>query len=269
MKVQFITLAVLLSLSGIAQPSVSGTTLPATDTIIFLPASSIKLSGIVNQANPGHPVLDTTWTKTSGPAATITNPSNRMTTTVTGLSLGNYVFTLTATDKKNSASATVNVKVVSGLLPVGLSYFHVARNNNGILISWRTEMESNNSRFIIQKSIDGLVFTDEASITSKADNGNSSVSLNYSYQISGKITNAGTSYIFWVITLLSFIMMISRSKRIYKSLVLVVFCLFLFSCSKSVTKPDSGNTISTKTFYRLKLVNLDGQFNYSDIEMLN
>ncbi|MDP4130790.1 MAG: hypothetical protein Q8918_16895 [Bacteroidota bacterium] len=269
MKVLFITLAVLLSLSGIAQPSVSGTTLPAADTIILLPTSSITLSGVVNQANPGHPVLDTTWTKTSGPAATITHPSNRMTTTVTGLSYGNYVFTLTATDKKSSASATVNVKVISGLLPVGLSNFHVAQNNNGILISWRTEMESNNSRFIIQKSTDGLVFADVASITSKADNGNSSVPLNYSYQISGKILNAGTSYMFWIITLLSVIMLVSRSKRIYKSLVMVVFCLFLFSCSKSVTKPDNRNTISAKTFYRLKLVNLDGQFNYSDIEMLN
>jgi len=269
MKVLFITLAVLLSLSGIAQPEVSGTTMPATDTIIFLPTSSITLSGIVNQANPGHPVLDTTWTKTSGPAATISYPSNRMTTTVTGLSYGNYIFTLTATDKNNSASASVNVKVVSGILPAGLSYFHVARNNNGILFSWRTEMESNNSRFIIQKSIDGLVFTDIASVTSKADNGNSSVSLNYSYQISGSIINAGTNYIFWVMTLLAFIMLISRSKRIYKSLVAVVFCLFLFSCSKSVTRPDNSNTISAKTFYRLKLVNMDGQFNYSDIEMLN
>ena len=88
MKTSLIVFALFFSFSAFAQPTVSGRTAPATDTVIFTPTSSITLTGTAIRANPGHPILDTTWTKTSGPAATITNPSNSMTTTVTGLVVG-------------------------------------------------------------------------------------------------------------------------------------------------------------------------------------
>src|ERR1700688_4726760 len=109
MKTQLITLSILFSVSVIAQPTVTGNTAPVKDTVIFWPANSITLSGTAVQSNPGHPILDTTWTKTSGPAATITNPSNRMNTRVTGLVKGTYVFTLTASDKNKSTSTTLKV----------------------------------------------------------------------------------------------------------------------------------------------------------------
>src|SRR5580700_5516253 len=168
MKTALFILSVFFSVSAIAQPTVSGYTVPAIDTVIILPTNSVTLSGTAVQANPGHPVLDTTWTKTSGPAATITNPSNRMTTTVTGLVAGSYIFTLTATDKQNSASATVKVKVISGVLSMQLAYFNVSRNDQGTLVSWQTDMESNNARFVIQESTNGSNFYDIAAIASKA-----------------------------------------------------------------------------------------------------
>src|SRR5580700_3955725 len=103
MKTLLIILSVAFSLSAMAQPvpTVSGRTAPAKDTIITLPTNSITLTGTAVQSDPGHPIIDTTWTETSGPAATITNSSNRMTTKVTGMVVGSYVFTLTATDKQN------------------------------------------------------------------------------------------------------------------------------------------------------------------------
>ena len=267
MRFLFIILSVLLSFSGIAQPTVTVSN-PAEDSIILLPFNSITLTGSAIADNPGHPVISTVWAQTGGPAATITDPSNS-TTTVTGMAMGNYVFTFTASDKQSSAFATVKVKVISGLLPAGLNYFHVTHNSNGILLSWRTDMESNNARFIIQKSTDGSIFTDVDSVDSKAKNGNSNTALTYSYQISGKFTNANSGYIFLAIALLAVVSVISKAKRIYKSLILVVFCLFLFSCSKTVVTPDNTNLVSAKSFYRLKLVNLDGQFTYSAIEMQN
>ncbi len=118
-------LSFFISVSAVAQPTESGYTIPATDTIVVLPTNSITLSGTAVEANPGHPILDTTWAETSGPAATITKPSNRMTTTVTGLTAGTYVFTLTATDKKNSATASVKVTVISGVLAAELAYFNI------------------------------------------------------------------------------------------------------------------------------------------------
>ena len=268
MKAALFILSVLFSFSTIAQPTVAGSTLPATDTVIFLPTNSITLSGTAIEANPGHPILDTTWTKTSGPAATITNPSNRMTTRVTGLVEGSYVFTLTATDKKNSSSASVKITVISGTLPMELAYFNVSRNDHGTLVTWQTDMESNNASFVIQESTNGSDFYNIATISSQAKGGNSSTPLTYSYQIANNNTQADMDSIWLVMTLLAFIVLISKLKKAYKCLVLGIGCMFLFSCSKSVTVPDNAPVSSVKAF-RLKQVDLDNHVNYSAIIILN
>jgi hypothetical protein len=264
MKTQMITLSIFFTISGIAQPAVTAKVTPAKDTVIFWPANSITLSGTAVQSNPGHPILDTTWTKTSGPAATITFPSNRMTTAVTGMVMGSYSFTLTATDKNKSSVATINIKVVAAVLPIELAYFNVSRVSGGLLLSWQTNMEANNSHFIVQKSDDGSNFSDIASIASKAQNGNSDVRLNYSYQIFGEFIKADMHNLMLVMTLLASITLISKLKNIYKSLVLGLACMFLFSCTKSVS--IANNTISTKSEYRLKQVDLDGHFTFSEIK---
>ena len=124
MKISILILTVFISASVFAQPTVSVQTLSDITSsninsgLIVLPANSITLTGTAVEENAGHPILDTTWTQTSGPAATITFPSNRMTTTVTGLVKGVYVFTLTAKDKSNSVSAPLKITVISGTLPI-------------------------------------------------------------------------------------------------------------------------------------------------------
>ncbi len=268
MKILLSVLGICFSVSIYAQPSVSGSTLPAIDTVILLPTNSIVLTGTAVQANPGHPVLDTTWTETSGPAATITNPSNRMTTTVTGLVPGSYIFTLTATDKKNSASVTVHVTVLSGVLNSTLAYFNASRNNNGVLISWQTDMESNNADFVIQESINGSSFHDVIIIPSRAQGGNSSTTLNYSYQIPNVNMQADMHNLALVMILLASIMLISKLKKLYKCLVLAILCLLIFSCTKSASVPDNAPG-STATAFRLKQVDLDSRANYSEIKFLN
>jgi hypothetical protein len=258
----------LFSISAVAQPTVTGMTSPAKDTTIILPTNTVTLTGTAIKANPGHPILDTTWVQTSGPAAaTITNPSNRMTTTVTGLVQGNYVFTLTATDKQNAASASVNVHVLPGTLPVQLVYFNINSDNAGLLLTWQTSMESNNAYFVVQKSIDDSTFTNVVTIMSKAENGNSTVPLNYSYQILGQVTEADMHVMLLVITLLAAVVLVSKLSKFYKSLVLGVVCMFLFSCSKSVSVPT--NTIPAKTEYRLMQVALDGTVTYSPVKLVN
>jgi hypothetical protein len=256
------------SLSVVAQPTVTGMTSPAKDTTIFLPTNSVTLTGTANEANPGHPILDTTWVQASGPAAaTITNSSNRMTTTVTGLVQGSYVYTLTATDKQHSASVSVNVHVLPGTLPIQLASFDITPDNAGLLLTWQTSMESNNAYFVVQKSTDNSTFTDIATIMSKAENGNSTVPLNYSYQILEQAIEANMDGLLLVITLLSAIALVSKLNKFYKSLVLGVVCLFLFSCSKSVSVPK--NTVPAKTEYRLKQVALDGTATYSTVKLVH
>jgi hypothetical protein len=269
MKISILILTVFISASVFAQPDVSVRTSPLVDSVILLPTNSITLTGTAVQANPGHPILDTTWTKTSGPAATIVNPSNRMNTKVTGLVKGTYVFTLTASDKNNSVSTTLKVTVISGVLPIDLAYLNVSKNDHGTLITWGTDMEENFSHFTIQKSANGSAFYDIATITSQTKEGNSSTPLTYSYQISIGSTQADMHNIVLAMTLLAAIVLIGKLKKLYKGLVIAVICMFLFSsCSKSVTTPDNAPT-SSSTAYRLKLVDKDNHVNYSEIKVVN
>ena len=267
MRSLFTITYILLSTLAIAQPSVSGSTKPSTDLTITLPKNSVVLTGTAIEANPGHPILDTTWTETSGPSvATITNPSDRMNTTVTGLVAGTYKFTLTGTDKKNSASFTITITVLPGTLPITLASFNVTHNDGGLMLTWQTNTESNNAAFIVQTSDDGSHFTDVVTIASQAPNGNSNTPLNYSYQILGQVIKAGMENMLTVIILLAGIGYINKLKKIYKGLLMAAACLFFFSCSKSVTAPEK-NTIPARTQYRLKIVDRDGHATYSQIKV--
>jgi hypothetical protein len=266
MKIFFITLIAFGSLSSIAQPTVSGKTTPANDVVILLPANSITLTGVATQRNNGHPILDTTWTKTSGPAATITHSSNRMTTTVTNLVVGTYVFKLTATDKQASATSFITVRVLPGTLPIELSSFTVAQDADGVKLNWRTNIESNNAYFVVQQSVDGLRFTDIATVVSKAVHGNSNSPIDYSYSIFGVVVKADMSNLMLVMTLLGLIGLLNKLSKWKKGLLMVMVCMLLFSCSKSVQTPTA--TIKSKTQYRLKQVDLDGHFTYSAVKVL-
>jgi hypothetical protein len=266
MKTLIITLITLGSLTSMAQPTVSGRTSVAKDTVILLPTNSITLTGTATQRNNGHPILDTTWTKVSGPAATITHSSNRMTTTVTNLVAGTYVFILTATDKQNSATASVTVRVLPGTLPIELSNFTISHDADGVKINWRTNIESNNAYFVVQKSENGLQFTDVATVFSKAVHGNSETPIDYSYEIFGVVVKADMSNFMLVMVLLGSIGLLNKLSKWKKGLLMAMVCMLLFSCSKSVQTPTA--TIKAKTQFRLKQVDLDGHFTYSAVREL-
>lgn len=78
---------------------------------ITLPTNSINLSG--SASDPDGTIASTQWSKVSGNGGSITDASN-LNTTVTGLSAGSYMFSLTATDNKGlQSSSNVNVVVNS------------------------------------------------------------------------------------------------------------------------------------------------------------
>ncbi len=79
------------------------------DQSITLPANSITLTGSGNDSD--GTIASYSWTKISGPAATISN-SNQASTTVTGLVQGSYQFELTVTDNNGAVGKDiVNVTV--------------------------------------------------------------------------------------------------------------------------------------------------------------
>lgn len=85
-----------------------------TDQIITLPTSSTTLTGTAS-GNGGTTIASTAWTRISGPnTPTIVSPST-LSTSVTGLIAGVYVFQLSATDSNgNTANDQVQVTVNTG-----------------------------------------------------------------------------------------------------------------------------------------------------------
>ncbi len=84
-----------------------------TTQSIQLPLSSVTLTGTAAAAS-GHSLVSTTWTKTSGPAGLTIGTASALSTSVTGLTAGTYVFTLTVTDDTGqTATSTVTITVLA------------------------------------------------------------------------------------------------------------------------------------------------------------
>jgi uncharacterized protein YdhG (YjbR/CyaY superfamily) len=64
------------------------------------------------------------------------------------------------------------------ILPVKFSSFYANRSGQNILLSWTTEIESDNSHFNIQRSVDGINWS---GIAIMMGNGNTSTTKSYSY----------------------------------------------------------------------------------------
>lgn len=88
-----------------------------TSQTITLPTNSVTLDGSKSTAGTGS-ITSYSWSKISGPAATITSPT-AVKTTVTGLVAGSYQFNLTVKNSGgSSASATVTVTVNEADVPL-------------------------------------------------------------------------------------------------------------------------------------------------------
>lgn len=67
----------------------------------------------------------------------------------------------------------------TGVLPVGISAFNVSKSNGSNMVSWQTSTEINNVGFDVERSVDGKNFSKLLFVDSKATNGNSTATLNY------------------------------------------------------------------------------------------
>ncbi|HLC83360.1 MAG TPA: T9SS type A sorting domain-containing protein, partial [Bacteroidia bacterium] len=66
-------------------------------------------------------------------------------------------------------------------MPVELTEFYAVPENNSVVLNWVTATEKNSDRFEIEKSVDGVDFQKIGTEPSKANNGNSTSQLNYSF----------------------------------------------------------------------------------------
>ncbi len=86
----------------------------------------------------------------------------------------------------------VDATLASGLVPVNLTTFTGVKEGNRNILNWSTANETNNKAFELQRSANGEKFSSIATINSKAENGNSSSVLTYSYNDEKPLT--GTNY---------------------------------------------------------------------------
>ena len=105
---------------------------------ITLPTSQVSLSGTAYD-NDGT-IVSILWTKIAGGSASITNPTS-LSTTVTGLTLGSYVFRLTATDNAGatgSSDVTITVSSFSSSKTINVNIYGSAVYNNAQWNNWQT-----------------------------------------------------------------------------------------------------------------------------------
>ena len=86
-----------------------------------------------------------------------------------------------------------NITVTANFpLPITLTNFSGVREGTKNILHWTTANETNNKGFELERSANGEKFSTIASISSKAENGNSSSPLNYTYNDDKPL--AGTNY---------------------------------------------------------------------------
>ncbi|MEI9945790.1 MAG: carbohydrate-binding protein [Chitinophagaceae bacterium] len=98
-----------------------------TTQTITLPASQVTLAGS-GTANNGGSIIERTWSKFSGGAANIADPSN-YNTTVTGLAAGTYVFRLTVTQNDNQTATSDVTITVNAVNPSGSTPYSGTRKS--------------------------------------------------------------------------------------------------------------------------------------------
>jgi hypothetical protein len=119
-------------------------------------------------------------------------PSASIGVTSSGMGNTNFISLQSATPTPGASMmaeiATIASKPASnqsyvfkpGVLPVNFASISVAKSNGSHTVSWQTLNETNNAGFEVQRSTDGSNFSKILFVASKAINGNSASSINYS-----------------------------------------------------------------------------------------
>lgn len=113
-----------------------------------------------NSYDPDGIVVAYNWTKIAGSNIFTISDANVINPLVSGLLLGDYTFELRTTDNLGAISRDTVVIHSNGLpLGVNLRFFKAVNTGSGTQLSWATDRENGNARFVIERSDDGTSFT--------------------------------------------------------------------------------------------------------------
>lgn len=129
-----------------------------TDELLANVIPAITLDGVGN--DPVGLPISFKWKKLSGPAAgtIVNNAASR--TSVTNLVFGTYAFEFKVTNSLGlDGLDTVFIYNGEKVLPVNLTEFNAQKANDGVLLQWVTATELNSAQFEVEKSREGISFT--------------------------------------------------------------------------------------------------------------
>ena len=150
-----------------------------------------------------------------------------------------------------------------GALPVTFGAIYAYIKHGLLTVNWTAETETNNAYYIVEASADGKNFTAISDkILSKAEDGNSSTSLQYSFTKSYALLQGMVIAFFVLMT------GFCRKNRKIAACLVVIGCFALaLSCKKNNQDIESG--IHNKLFIRIAQVDKDGTKQYSKIIAVN
>jgi hypothetical protein len=91
--------------------------------------------------------------------------------------------------RDNGGNSTIMEYTYTGVtLPVKLTYFKGELKDNVAKLEWETSSETNTSKFVVERSVDGVNFSDIASVAAK---GNSTSDYTYYYDDNNAINQPG------------------------------------------------------------------------------
>ena len=90
--------------------------------------------------------------------------------------------------KAGNCNSTAFKFTTGGTLPVVWLSFKAAKINGQNMLQWATASETNNSYFLIERSVDGRIFNALGKVSSTAHNGNATQKLEYTFTDSKPIT---------------------------------------------------------------------------------
>lgn len=185
-----------------------------------------------------------TWYKDDAVVATIT---------------GNDTFNMTApgryyVDVTNSQVAGLTMssnEILISTLPVSFGDFSAFITGNNLTVNWNTISEINNKEFIIEISKDGISnWQKVATISSKANGGNSITGIDYSTSIPlGSLALAALPFL-----LMGFVA--NKKNKITLLGMALLMSLGIYSCTKDTL--FKGDTNTEKVFVKLSQVDNNG-----------
>lgn len=152
------------------------------------------------------------------------------------------------------------VKTSNSPLPVGFGNINAVIKNGALIVDWQTLTETNSDRFEIEASQDGINFTKIATIASKAEKGNSSSSLQYSWE-----ADLGALATFSGVGIALLMLLLPVAHRYKKQLLMASVVLFIVFISCSKRADISNENPGGKYFIRIAQVDKDGGKTYSKI----